>query len=125
MARRLITGALAALAACGGPEWAHDSAQRSELQVCAGPNTVPGIDVSYYQGTIDWAQVAGAGYAFAITRINDGTFMDPQFGANWAGIKAQGLIRGAYQFWEPTDDPTYQANVVINAVDVLGRATCR
>ncbi|MFT3839820.1 MAG: GH25 family lysozyme [Myxococcaceae bacterium] len=90
------------------------------LRVCAAGTTVDGIDVSYYQGTIDWAAVAGSGLQFAITRINDGSYNDPQFGRNWSEIKANGMIRGAYQFFEPTDDPTWQANVAVNAVGVLG-----
>ncbi|MBS2030907.1 MAG: hypothetical protein JST54_23590 [Deltaproteobacteria bacterium] len=123
---RLLTLALVALAACGqgtppdrfkNPEFSRTDAVTS---VCAGANTVPGIDVSSWQGSINWGSVAGAGYKFAIARINDGTFNDPDFGANWAGIKNAGMIRGAYQFFEPGDDATWQANVVVNAVGQLG-----
>ena len=31
-----------------------------------------GVDVSEWQGNIDWAQVAGAGLAFGIARVSDG-----------------------------------------------------
>jgi lysozyme len=95
---------------------------RSEqgLKVCPGPATVPGIDVSEWQGSIDWAQVAGSGVKFAITRINDGHHMDPYFQANWDAIKAVGLVRGAYQFYEPNIDAALQASWVVQAVGVLG-----
>lgn len=82
--------------------------------------TVLGIDVSYYQGNIDWNQVKTTSVKFAIARKNDGTFMDPQFQKNWDGIKAAGLIRGAYQYFRPDSDPTVQANVIIDAVGKLG-----
>ncbi|HTJ83955.1 MAG TPA: GH25 family lysozyme, partial [Polyangiaceae bacterium] len=90
------------------------------MTVCAGPNVVKGIDVSYYQGDIDWNAVAGAGWKFAITRINDGSFMDPKFETNWAGIKDAGMIRGAYQFFRPGNDVNTQAQVVIDKVGKLG-----
>lgn len=90
------------------------------LVVCAPEQVVYGIDVSYYQGNINWEAVASDGYSFAITRINHADFMDPQFDANWAGIKQVGLIRGAYQYFEPGDDPVAQANIVVEKVGKLG-----
>lgn len=90
------------------------------LQICSGADTVPGIDVSEWQGSIDWNAVAAGGFKYAITRINDGHHMDPTFRTNWDSIKAVGMIRGAYQFYEPNIDPTTQAQWVINAVGQLG-----
>lgn len=119
----LVVG-VAVVAACGvAPEespGADIGVSRDALQVCAGAATVPGIDVSEWQGAIDWNQVAAAGFRYAITRINDGHHQDPTFQGNWAAIKAVGMVRGAYQFYEPTIDPTTQANWVINAVGMLG-----
>lgn len=87
---------------------------------CPGPNTVPGIDVSYWQGTVNWSQVAGAGYKFAIARISHGTqTIDHTFPTNWAGIKNAGMIRGAYQYFAPTQSVDAQAQIVINAVGQL------
>jgi lysozyme len=108
--------------ACGlqDPAQLKTGVQRDAIQVCAGGPTVPGIDVSEWQGSIDWGAVAGSGLTFAISRINDGSHADPYWDANWAGMKAAGLIRGAYQFYEPTDDPTYQANLAVSAVGQLG-----
>ncbi len=82
--------------------------------------TVLGIDVSYYQGDIDWNAVKGTTVKFAIARKSDGTFMDTKFQKNWDGIKAAGLIRGVYQYFRPDGDPTVQANIVIDAVGKLG-----
>src|SRR4051812_32614939 len=106
--------AICALAGCGGADSSDGpvGTAAEEIVVCPGPVTVLGIDVSYYQGTIDWGAVKASGREFAITRINDGNFMDPKFDENWAGIKAAGMIRGAYQFFRPGMDASAQADVV-------------
>ena len=88
--------------------------------VCGGPSVLTGIDVSSWQATIDWSKVAGAGHAYAVARISDGTYLDADFAANWQGIHAAGLVRGAYQFFEPGTDVGTQADIVINAVGQLG-----
>ena len=80
-----------------------------------------GVDVSQYQGAINWPAVKAAGKDFAIARISDGTGSpDGTFATNWAGIKSAGMVRGAYQFFEPGEDPVAQANLVISSVGVLG-----
>jgi lysozyme len=85
--------------------------------VCAGPSTVQGVNVSSFDGTIDWAAVAGSGKGFAHTRVSDGaTFVDPTFDANYAGIKTAGMARGAYQFFEPAQDPTAQAKLLLQKI---------
>ena len=87
---------------------------------CPDGPTVPGIDVSVYQGTIDWNAVKASGQKFAIARVSDGFYLDTTFQRNWAAIKAAGLIRGAYQFFEPGAAPIDQANLVIARVGRLG-----
>src|SRR4051812_3918677 len=85
-------------------------------RVCAASTTTRGVDVSYHNGTIDWARVKAAGNEFAFVRISDGTgFHDPQFAANWAGAKAAGMVRGIYQFFRPSQDVNAQADMVIAA----------
>jgi lysozyme len=90
------------------------------ITVCATGTVVQGVDVSVYQGTVDWTSVKGAGIDFAIARISDGSDLDTQFATNWSGMKSAGLVRGAYQYFEPGQDPTTQANIVISAVGMLG-----
>jgi lysozyme len=78
---------------------------------------IRGLDVSHFQGTVDWPQVAQAGYAFAFIKATEGiTYVDPMFAANWAGAKAAGLLRGAYHFFEANDDAQQQAENFLNAV---------
>lgn len=90
------------------------------VTVCAGGTVVQGVDVSVYQSTVNWTSVKAAGIDFAIARISDGSALDTQFATNWSGMKSAGLVRGAYQYFEPGQDPTTQANIVISAVGMLG-----
>lgn len=58
-------------------------------RVCASGTVTKGIDVSYYQGTINWTSVANSGIKFAFIRVSDGTgFHDPKFTSYWAGLTA-------------------------------------
>lgn len=63
--------------------------------------TARGIDVSSYQGVIDWTK-AKAGLTFAVARcVTEINTIDTQFEANAKGIRAAGLIGGAYCFLSP------------------------
>ena len=85
--------------------------------VCGQGPTVKGIDVSYYQGDIDWSAVAGDGVEFAFIRVSDGTtYVDPRFDAYWAGSRAAGIVHGAYQFFRPGEDPIAQADLLLAAM---------
>ena len=85
-----------------------------------GPR-VEGVDVSEFDGTIDWAKVKGAGIGFAFIRVSDGTqHPDPYFSANWSGAKAQGIVRSAYQFFRASESPTAQADLLVNAIGAVG-----
>jgi len=55
-----------------------------------------GIDVSQWQGVMDWNKAKAAGVQFAFIRCTFGFSVDNQFKANWAGAKAAGIPRGAY-----------------------------
>jgi lysozyme len=78
-----------------------------------GPTT-PGIDVSYYQETIDWQRVQRAGIRFAFIRLSDGAEQrDPMFVTNWSEARRAGLLRGAYLFFRPDQSIAAQADVMI------------
>ncbi|HEU4614201.1 MAG TPA: GH25 family lysozyme, partial [Kofleriaceae bacterium] len=88
-----------------------------EARVCATGATTLGIDVSYYQGNINWTSVKNAGVQFAFVRLSDGdVFQDPKFTANWNGAKQAGIVRGAYQFFRPNQSITAQADKMIAAI---------
>jgi len=60
---------------------------------------VHGIDVSKYQGTIDWQQVRAAGVSFAFIKATEGgDLLDSRFRENWEGARRAGIPRGAYHF---------------------------
>jgi len=81
-----------------------------------GPTT-PGIDVSYYQETIDWPRVRRAGIRFAFIRLADGlTQRDAMFATNWAESRRAGVARGAYLFFRPDQDVAAQADLMIAAM---------
>jgi lysozyme len=93
----------------------------SALEVCPGASVLRGVDVSTYQGTIAWAQVKAAKIDFAFARISDGTaHPDAQFANNWQGMKAAGVVRGAYQYFRASQDPTAQANLIVSTLAAAG-----
>ena len=86
--------------------------------------TLNGIDVSNYQGTVNWTSVKKAGYSFAIAKATEGTtFTDAYFSKNWSGMKAAGLVRGAYHYGHPGESATAQAQYFVNAVKAAGGYT--
>ncbi len=62
-----------------------------------------GIDVSHYNGNIDWQQVACAGKTFAFIKATEGTaYQDNQFLANVQGARDANILVGAYHFLNAT-----------------------
>ena len=61
-----------------------------------------GIDVSKWQGDIDWAKVKASGVQFAILRAGHGVTEDPKFEQNYFLAKAAGIPIGAYWYCEAT-----------------------
>src|SRR5271165_528003 len=98
--RALAGGALALaglLAGCGGGSGPIDVAGLNYPRPHDYP--VHGIDVSKFQGEIDWNKVADSGVKFAwIKATEGGDRADERFQANWTGAKAAGIPHGAYHF---------------------------
>jgi len=70
----------------------------------------PGIDVSHYQGAIDWGRVKAAGIQFAYLKATDGiSYVDPTFLRNSGNCETLGIPWGAYHFFRPDQDPSSQA----------------
>lgn len=90
---------------------------RPEPPRCQIGPTTPGIDVSYYQDTIDWPRVRRAGIQFAFIRLSDGAQLrDAKFATNWAEAGRAGVVRGAYQFFRPDQSVLAQADLMIAAL---------
>jgi lysozyme len=91
------------------------------LSVCAKGATLKGVDVSVYQGTVNWSQVKSSGRAFAFARTSDGlNHPDTKFSQNWPAMKTAGIVRGVYQFFRPGQDPKAQAQMMLSAIDKAG-----
>ena len=77
--------------------------------VIADTSYLKGIDVSHYQGDVDWSAVKNDGVVFAYTKAAEGeTGADSEFAENWAAMKSAGIIRGAYDFYRVGDSPDKQ-----------------
>lgn len=77
-----------------------------------------GIDVSHYQGNINWAQVAEdsqVGYCY-IKATESSTYIDDRYAANIKQARKAGIKAGAYHFFSPTTSPTEQLRNFTNVV---------
>ena len=78
------------------------------------PQRARGIDVSQWQGTINWQAVYDSDIRFAFIRASVGDRTDPNWETNYAGARAAGLLVGAYHYIEPFTDS--QAGTFARAV---------
>nr|WP_100449137.1 lysozyme [Glycomyces xiaoerkulensis] len=63
---------------------------------------VPGIDVSHWQGSINWSSVRSDGIQWAYIKATEGTsYKDPRFNTNYPAAYYADVIRGAYHFARP------------------------
>lgn len=82
-----------------------------------------GIDVSKFQGSVNWTEVKNAGHVFGYCRAIDdatGTTADPEFAHNWQGMKEAGVYRGAYYFLRASRNMNQQADLFNSLVGSLG-----
>jgi lysozyme len=102
MFREIAVAALmlaASLNAGAAPSRALSDKKPHDGVAAAHKMPVQGIDVSYFQGDIDWRKVAKAGIRFAYIKATEGgDRLDPKFRSNWRAAKRAGLARGAYHF---------------------------
>ena len=93
------------------------TAQEQEPPTTPPTEIIEGIDVSHFQGTIDWKAVEGAGIRFTFIKATQGTrWVDPRFKANWTEVAKTGIRRGAYHFLDPDVDGTAQARHFLDTV---------
>jgi GH25 family lysozyme M1 (1,4-beta-N-acetylmuramidase) len=71
-----------------------------------------GVDVSHYDGTINWTNVKSSGISFAWAKATEGVSIpDAYFTINAVNAKAAGVCIGAYHFAHPEDNtPSAEAN---------------
>jgi lysozyme len=86
--------------------------------------TLRGIDVSRWQGTINWAAVAASvpRVELAVIRATLGSSgIDDRYPSNWAAAKAAGIPRlGVYHYVIPGVDPARQAEHILTTITDFG-----
>jgi len=86
--------------------------------------SIHGIDVSYYQGKINWQKVKSmkdddVSIRFAFIKATEGLLLvDPYFQRNWREAPKAGIICGAYHFFRPKRDGKTQAKFFLQVVNV-------
>ncbi|WP_243844472.1 GH25 family lysozyme [Salinibacterium sp. ZJ454] len=104
----LILGAFAALIA-SGHLWPN--------RIFASSHTTRGIDVSSYQGAIDWSVLSSEDIDFAIIKATEGSgAQDSRFAKNWSNAHETDLLVGAYHFMSFESEGATQAQNVIDTV---------
>jgi lysozyme len=83
---------------------------------------IHGIDISHYQGTIDWeelkyAEIEGYPLRFVFIKSTEGsTSLDENFNDNFYQARDHGFIRGVYHFWSNQSTPREQAYYFLKQV---------
>lgn len=91
------------------PYTAEDFAVKDGYLTCLSGESKLGVDVSHFQGTINWKKAAKAGISFAFIRIGgrgygeEGRlYADTKAKKNYTGAKKAGLQVGVYFFSQAT-----------------------
>jgi GH25 family lysozyme M1 (1,4-beta-N-acetylmuramidase) len=88
----------------------------SAISSTAAPQGLQGIDVSAWEGTVDWQTVAAGGAKFAYVKATEGIgYVSDTFDQQYNGSAAAGLLRGAYHFALPDrSDGATQADYFVS-----------
>ncbi|MEV0589628.1 glycoside hydrolase family 25 protein [Nonomuraea sp. NPDC050310] len=80
-----------------------------------------GIDVSNWQGRVDWAEHAKSGVSFAFAKATEGgDFADKWFERNWTGMRESWLVCGAYHFARPRGEPAEHVRHFLRRIRAAG-----
>lgn len=86
---------------------------------------IHGIDISHYQGKINWdklqnAMIEGCPLRFIIIKSTEGASeIDENFEENFNHAREYGFLRGAYHFWSVKSTAREQANFFLKKVNLL------
>lgn len=88
--------------------------------VWAAKYEIQGVDVSHYQGEIDWQQIQDAPVQFAFIKATEGSsHIDQRFAYNWQEAAKTDMCIGAYHFFSFDSPPRTQAELFIQTVGSL------
>ena len=78
---------------------------------------VRGVDLSSYQGSVDWDVLSAQDIRFAFIKATEGSsFVDPRFKENWSSAAETDLRIGAYHFFSFESSGEKQAALFCNTV---------
>ena len=118
--KRILCGALALLSLAGMAWLLLDNGVILLNQPSDSGYPVRGVDVSKYQGEIDWDVLAAQNLRFAFVKATEGSAtVDECFAANVAGARESGLRVGAYHFFSFDSPGETQADNYIRTVEKL------
>ena len=110
--RLLLLVALAVAALIFAAPWLYQ-----DFELPARRYVVKGVDVSHYQGEIDWRALRHSGVRFAYIKATEGVSLrDPRFAENWQRSHDAGMVRGAYHFFSLCKSGAQQAANFITAI---------
>lgn len=79
-----------------------------------------GIDVSHFQGEINWEEIKENRITFAYSKATEGnTYIDPKFYENWESMTSAGIAKGAYHFYTTSSSGKTQAAHYVNTIKKL------
>lgn len=115
----------------GEPEPAPQAPKAEAVTGWEGGPPYRFVDVSRYQGLIDWAQVAAAGYKgamlktvstnYKLSKRSDGLYIDPTFETNYRNARAAGLDVGVYYYTYATSEAMADAELALLRQAVYGK----
>ena len=110
--RLLLLAALAVAALIFAAPWLYQ-----DFELAARRYAVKGVDVSHYQGEIDWRALRHSGVRFAYIKATEGASLrDPRFAENWQRSYDAGMMRGAYHYFSLCKSGAAQAANFIAAI---------
>ena len=92
-------------------------------QLVISPQETIGVDISSYQGNVDYEKLANSNIKFAYIKATEGSsHVDEQFYRNWEKIKQTAILPGAYHFFSFESSGAEQAKNYIRTVGSLDGA---
>lgn len=114
-----LSGARAALLVALGAVVTGRASVASAGQQCASGSPPAGVDLNPDSSQPNWVS-ARSQITFGIIKASQGTtFTASGFATSWAAMKAAGIVRGAYHFFDPTVSGVDQANFFLGIMGPL------
>jgi lysozyme len=105
-------GAVMLLSAAG-------AARAVDRSTPATPDEAVGVDLSKWQGAVDFAQIKAAGKAYVFVKVSQGgDGVDPDYRRNIAAARAAGLYVGSYHFYTTDHTAQSQFDNVVKHLDM-------